>query len=133
MTDNQRELEGSNGRSGVKPLNILRWIVNLPRRIVNLPPSAWGALYLLVIPLAGFVFLGLPAGSFYDSNLARESGYRQDLTNMAPLLTSAIRKQEDGDQMGRKLNAPFWKAFGERLFINRDSVSVVLGSIQVQS
>lgn len=96
-------------------------------------PRVWASIYLLVIPLAGLAFYELPAGSFFDSNLTREAGYKHDIATLANLLTSAVKNQEYRAEpnVGSRLAEPKWKFKGQPLFLPRNSVYVPAGSISV--
>jgi len=101
--------------------------------ILDRRPRVWACLYLLLIPVAGIAFTELPAGSFYDANLTRESGFQDDLNGLASQLTQAIEDQENGDDVGYKLPEPSWKFSGSTLKVNPILVFVQPGSITVDS
>jgi hypothetical protein len=108
-----------------KPLQVTRWIGSRP-------PRVWASIYILMIPFAGFIFWALSAGSFYDSNLTREVGFEHDLNKVESLLTVAIKRQESGADTGYRLSDT-WKAYGTRWVMQRNSVSVVPGSVNVEA
>ena len=97
------------------------------------PPRVWGALYILMIPFAGFIFWTLPAGSFYDSNLTREAGFKQDLATTASLLGSAIQRQEYGEHTGHPLPNPTWYLAGIKLTMDPGTVNVPVSSVTVDA
>lgn len=103
----------------------------LVARIGRRPPRVWGSLYILLIPLAGFVFWMLPAGSFYDSNLTREAGFKHDIVLIADALGPAIRRQEYGEYVGHALPQPIWNAYGIKMALDRATVNVLPQSMTV--
>jgi hypothetical protein len=103
------------------------------RWIGDRPPRVWGAFYILLIPLGGLIFWTLPAGSFYDSNLTREAGFRQDLVTAASLLSSAVQMQEHGDYTPHPLPAPTWNLYGIKVVMETRSVEVPVSSLSVDT
>jgi hypothetical protein len=118
------------------PKRSSKWIENRPSLIMSWlggrAPRLWASIYIFMIPFTGFVFWALPAGSFYDSNLIRETGFKHDLVDVARLLTSAIQAQEYGVDTDDHL-ADTWKTSVSDWVLDRNSVSVVPGSIAVES
>jgi hypothetical protein len=114
-----------------------KWAKQRPSRVAGWvgrrPPRVWASLYILMIPLAGFIYWSLPVGSFYDSNLPREAGYKHDLISVANLLTKAIQHQEHGYDTGRPLQAPTWNAYGIRLALNVSTLHIPPESMSVDS
>lgn len=108
------------------------WVSRVFRYVTGRPPSVWGSIYILVIPLAALAFWSLPQGSFYDSNLTREPGYQNDLNALAPELTSAIRKQESLTYPGRSPLPPL-NFDGVYYPLAIDSVTVYPGAVQIDS
>ena len=119
------------------PSRVTVWVGRLPACVAGWigrrPPRVWAGIYIFLIPLAGFVFWRLPAGSFYDSNLLREAGFKHDLTAVASLLTDAIERQEYGYNPGHPLPAPTWSAGGVQLMIDTSSVYVPPQSVSVDT
>ncbi len=101
--------------------------------ILDRRPRVWASLYLLLIPVVGFAFSMLPAGSFYDANLTREPGFHGDLESLANQLTHTVEYQENGAYVGRKLPMPSWKFSDRTLSIDPTLVFVQPGSITVNS
>ena len=102
------------------------------RRIRSLPPRVWASIYILVIPVAGFAYSVLPAGSFYDSNVTHEADFKHDLLIAADLLTSAIRQQEHGDGTGDPPPLA-WPANGIQYGIDPNTVYILNNSINVDT
>jgi hypothetical protein len=96
-------------------------------------PGVYAFLYLLLIPVAGIAFSFLPARSFYDANLTRESGFQGDLDKLTNQLTQSIEDQESGDYVGHKIPEPSWNFSGHTLSIDPVLVFVQPGSITVGS
>ena len=92
----------------------------------------WALTYILIIPFAGLLFVTLPAGSFYDSNLIREPSFKDDLAASARMLTSVIRGQEN-DDTGTKLPELSWSFNGVRATLDRQTVYVPPGSVSVDN
>jgi Ion channel len=103
------------------------------RWIGSRPPRFWASIYVLLIPIEGTVFWALPGGSFYDSNLVREAGYRHDLATVSNLLTRAVRKQDYGDGMSNKVGPPTWVANGSRVVIYRSSLDTLAASVSASA
>lgn len=97
------------------------------------PPRTWAIIYVLMVPFAGFIFWALPGGSFYDSNLTREAGYKADTVTAATLLTSALRSQEQGDYSALHLPAPTWTESGFHVTLDRSSVDVLPESVHIDA
>jgi hypothetical protein len=102
-----------------------------PSWIGRQPPRTWAILYVLMVPIAGLVFWTLPAGSFYDGNLTKEAGYKSDISTVTRLLTVALKDQESGDYPASHLAAPRWQEDGLYITLDRSSVYVLPGSLQV--
>lgn len=119
------------------PSRVIGWVRRLPTRVAGWigrrRPRVWASIYIALIPLAGIVFWRLPAGSFYDSNLLREAGFKHDLTAVASLLTDAIDRQEYGYNPGHPLSAPTWSAGGVQFMIDTSSVYVPPQSVSVDT
>ena len=126
MSESPSRLKRFGQGVGSKSHTITEWIGSRP-------PRVWATIYVLVIPLAGFIFWALPAGSFYDSNLTREAGFDNDLATVASLLKPAIQRQEYGEYIGHQLSAPTWNSYGARLTMDRNSVNIPVGSVSVDS
>jgi hypothetical protein len=122
----KRESKDSGKEVSRKANRAVRWIGDRP-------PRVWGAFYILLIPLGGLIFWTLPAGSFYDSNLTREAGYKQDLVTAASLLVSAIQNQEYGEGTGHPLANPTWDLAGIRMTLDPVSVTVPAASVSVDT
>ena len=126
----------------MKPVRTLlkrsdKWLRGAPNFvaswIVSRPPRLWASLYILMIPLAGFIFWTLPSGSFYDSNLTREAGFKQDLATAAGLLGSAIQKQEHGEATDHPLPDPTWDLYGIKVTMYPASVNVPVADFSVDT
>jgi Ion channel len=65
-------------------------------------PGVWGALYLALVPLFGVIFWALPAGSFYDANLAREPAVPADAAKVLSLLTRDARQADGSTTWGSR-------------------------------
>jgi Ion channel len=96
------------------------------------PPRVWALTYILLIPIAGFIFIALPAGSFYDSNLVREPSFKHDLVASAAMLTSIIQGQEN-DDTGERLPELSWSFNGNLVVLDRQTVYVPPESVSVDN
>jgi hypothetical protein len=104
------------------------------RQIVELSPRVWAIAYILLVPVAGLIFCLLPAGSFYDSNLIREAGYRSDIITVANILTKAVQRQKYGTETpGFELQDPTWKPYGKLLWIDRSLTAISPASVSVNA
>ena len=108
----------------------LRWITR--------PPRIWAALYILVVPVAGTIYYFLPPGSFSDSNITREPGYKHDLAATARLVSCAIKYQEYNytkeEGIGPMYPYPPTYTFqGATYTIEPDTISVPASDVSVDS
>ena len=53
-------------------------------------PCTWACIYVALIPLYATLYTGLPAGSFYDSNIQRESAFSKDYDSLRASLAAWI-------------------------------------------
>jgi Ion channel len=109
---------------------VLRWFTRSTR--------IWATLYIILIPVVGSIYYLLPAGSFFDANITREPGYKQDLTAVANFISCAAQNQEsnyEGDE-GSGPRSPFPPTYtfqGAIYAIAPDTINVPASSITVDS